>query len=191
MTNTNKKFYNHTFVTKAGDDKVFAKISGNLVGKKGQPVAVEVKELNLSGNDVRVGTITLAVNSKLKSSYDYALGKYNKEEEYKDTVFVKIVVWDDLINTLEDRIAKANQLKTNKGGFVTFDFYGLMTEKSYEGKEGVVSYLELTVPRGNKSGIDFKYIPGKGATSNTESVNSENNSEGNKTSDSVDEEIPF
>lgn len=123
----NRKFYNFTGITKVGE-VVVATLEGN-VSKDLEVVTVKVK-----GEDKKVGKFNLAVNGNLQSRVDYILKK-EKQDSYPDATFVQVVGWDKVAETFEKVVQKGRRMEV----------FGILVEKSYEGKNGIVHYIELTV----------------------------------------------
>lgn len=166
----NKKFYNFATLTKVGD-KIVATLEGN-VSKE-----LETKDVTVNGESRKVSRFNLAVNGNLQSRVDY-LSKKDKKESYPDATFVQVVGWDKVSETFEKVIQKGRKVEVS----------GVLVEKSFEGKNGTVFYLELTVS-------DRQNFRGFGAKKNSDEAsnidNSGNNDETPLNQDQIDDDMPF
>lgn len=182
-----KKFYNHVFMMKAGDDKVFAKVEGNL--GKYEPT-VETKKIG--ERDRKIAKVSIGVSNKVEAKFDYTLSNYDKTKSYSENVFVTVVGWDNMADVLLSRVEKAKELMAKDGNLlVTFDVLGQMKKVTYQGKNGEVSYLELTVP--NEDAIKFNFITKKSGSGTQSSSGQANNIEGDGfyPEAPIDDEMPF
>lgn len=157
-----RKFYNFVTLNKVGDS-IIATLEGN-VSKE-----LESSEVNIKGETKKVSKFSLAVNGNLQSRFDYA-SKKERKETYPDATFVRVVGWDKVSESFEKVIEKGRKVEVS----------GLLVEKSYEGKNGAVSYLELTVS-------DKQNFRGIGSKKNSEEKIETNQGP----SEEVDYDMPF
>lgn len=167
-----RKFYNFATLTKVSD-KIVATLEGN-VSKE-----LESKEVIVNGETRKVSRFNLAVNGNLQSRFDYA-SKKDRKESYPDATFVQVVGWDKTAEAFEKVIQKGRKVEVS----------GVLVEKSFEGKNGTVFYLELTVS-------DRQNFRGLGAKKNSDESSNIDNSGSDETplnqdpGNQIDDDMPF
>lgn len=139
-----KKFYNFITLTKVGE-VIVATLEGSTTQQ-----AIEMRNVTVKDENKSVAQFTLKVDGNLQKRFDYASKSGVEGKTYKDFDFVRVVGWQDVAERMQVIHEPHRKMLLT----------GILSQKSYKGKDGEVKYLELAV----QDKFNFKGIGAKTTT---------------------------